>query len=195
MIRTLTFAAATGAAAIVAAGALSAAAQTAPTGPQGTPAPDGHMMMMMMHHHLAEMDKNHDGYITRDEFLARPAELFARFDTNGDGRLSREELAAAHREHKACKQQGPGDAAARDVPCGAMGAMHGMGGHGEHMAMMRRHMDRLDTDHDGRISFAELEAPLRRHFEMMDKNKDGFIEKDELPAGHMAAEKHVEPHD
>jgi hypothetical protein len=196
MFRILTLAA-IGAAAVVGAAALSASAQPAAGGPEAAAGPGGPAMMVMMRHHLAAMDKNGDGFITRDEFMVHPSEMFAKLDANGDGRISKEEMAAAPGLHQVCKRQEPGDAAPRDVPCGDIAAGH-MGGHmgGPHMAMMiAHHMDKLDADHDGRISLAELEAPLRRHFEMMDKNKDGFIEKDEMPGdGGVMIEKHIETH-
>jgi Ca2+-binding EF-hand superfamily protein len=44
---------------------------------------------------LARLDADHDGTISRDEFLARPEKLFARLDKNGDGKLDPSEIAAA----------------------------------------------------------------------------------------------------
>lgn len=40
-------------------------------------------------------DKDRDGRITRDEYLASRRKAFAKLDTNGDGRLSFEEYAVA----------------------------------------------------------------------------------------------------
>ena len=44
----------------------------------------------------------------------------------------------------------------------------------------------MDTDHDGKISWAEFQAAamahLKEHFDRLDANHDGFIEKDELPS-------------
>jgi Ca2+-binding EF-hand superfamily protein len=190
MLRILTLAA------IGAAAAIGARAQ--PSGP--APAGDhGPGMMMMLHEHLAKLDANGDGFISRDEFLSHPSAMFDRLDANHDGRLSKDELAAMaamHHEHKVCKVQGAGDKEPRDVPCGSLEGMHGMAGHGAHMAMMMHHMaEALDTDHDGRISLAEAEAGARHHFEMLDRNHDGFITKDEMPAADVRIEKHVEMHE
>lgn len=42
-------------------------------------------------HHLTRADANNDGAITREEFLARPTQMFARLDTNNDGVISADE--------------------------------------------------------------------------------------------------------
>jgi Ca2+-binding EF-hand superfamily protein len=184
MIRTLTLAGAA-----VAGAALAFAAQAHP-GHDGAPgAPAG--AMMMMHHGMADMDKNGDGVVTRDEFLSHPSALFDKLDANHDGKLTKDELAAAH-EHmiQVCKEQKQGDAAPHDVPCGPMGP----GGPGGMHMMMMHHMEGLDANHDGRISFEELQEPLRKHFLAMDKNNNGYIDKDELPGagGDVVIEQRVE---
>jgi Ca2+-binding EF-hand superfamily protein len=43
-------------------------------------------------------------------------------------------------------------------------------------------MDRMDTDHDGRLSEAELPEQMRQGFAAGDKNKDGFLDAAELAA-------------
>jgi Ca2+-binding EF-hand superfamily protein len=152
----------------------------------------GDHMFMMMHHGMEAMDANKDGVVTRDEFLAHPSQMFDRLDANHDGKVTRDELAAMH-EHmiQVCRQQGPAEAAPHDIPCPGMGP----GGPGMHMMMMR-HMEGLDVNHDGRISFDELQEPLRKHFTALDRNNNGFIDKDELPGGDGAVviEKRVEKH-
>ncbi len=61
--------------------------------------------------------------------------------------------------------------------------MHHHGGFGHHFDF-----DAADTDHDGKISWAEFQAAADKHlkerFDKLDKNHDGFIEKDELHGGH-----------
>lgn len=42
----------------------------------------------------ARLDRNADGFVSREEFVAPLADAFARLDKDGDGRLSAEELAA-----------------------------------------------------------------------------------------------------
>jgi Ca2+-binding EF-hand superfamily protein len=46
---------------------------------------------------LMGLDTNHDGTISRDEFLARPEQIFARLDKNHDGKLDAGEIADAQR--------------------------------------------------------------------------------------------------
>ena len=154
----------------------------------------GPPMMMMMHEHLAGLDKDGDGFITRDEFLAHPSDMFARLDTDHDGRISKIELAAMaamHGDHRVCKVQKDGDAAPKDVPCESLPPM--AGGPGDHMVMMMHNMaEKLDLDHDGRLSFSEFQAPMHDHFSKMDKNGDGYISKDEMPSGDMVFEQHIE---
>lgn len=55
----------------------------------------GHMMMMSM------ADANHDGMITKDEFMAAAMKHFDMADTDHDGKLTKEERQAAHAKMKA----------------------------------------------------------------------------------------------
>ena len=41
---------------------------------------------------FAYFDDNHDGRVSRDEFVRKPNPLFARYDRNGDCRITPEEL-------------------------------------------------------------------------------------------------------
>lgn len=194
MFRKLTIAAAAAAGlAVVSVAAVAASAHPGHGGAAGdTP------ITMMIQAHLAGLDRNGDGFVTRDEFLSHPSEIFDRLDANHDGRISKDEMAAMaamHGEHKVCKVQKDGDAAPHDVPCASLPGM--AGGPGGHMAMMMHHMAAgLDTDHDGRLSFSEFQAPMHDHFSRLDKNGDGYISKDEMPeAGGFMFEQHIEKKD
>ena len=46
-----------------------------------------------------------------------------------------------------------------------------------------RGLDRMDSDHDGRISRAEYAASMDQRFQRIDANGNGFIDKDEREAG------------
>jgi Ca2+-binding EF-hand superfamily protein len=101
---------------------------------------------------FARLDANHDGVVTRDEFMnAGPGagrverRVFVIRDGDGDGR------------------EGPG-----------MG-MRGGGMHG-------RMMERMDSNHDGRISLAEAEAGALQAFDRADANHDGVVTPEERQA-------------
>ncbi|MEI9926672.1 MAG: ca2+ sensor protein [Sphingomonas sp.] len=107
---------------------------------------------------LERADANHDGVVTKDEVLADVGARFAKLDANHDGKISAEEreaYAGAMRERMA--QRGPG----------------GPGGRG---------MGRVDTDGDGTISLAEMQAQATERFDRVDTNHDGKIDQAERDA-------------
>lgn len=59
-------------------------------------------------------------------------------------------------------------------------AHHGQRGKGGYAA----HLERIDTDKDGKISRAEHLAAAEEHFNRMDKDGDGFITAEERKAAH-----------
>jgi Ca2+-binding EF-hand superfamily protein len=99
------------------------------------------------------LDANHDGVITRDEFVAVRPEI---------------------KERRVFVMREGG-------PEGAMGEAHEfhmrhMGG----MAMMHGRMFEMsDANHDGRVSLQEATDAALRHFDMADANHDGKITPDE----------------
>lgn len=100
-----------------------------------------------------QLDVNHDGVIDRAEVASAPklADRFDQLDTNNDGKLSADERPQMGGQHR-------------------RGAMRG--GHQQMMA--------ADTDKDGRISRAEMQAAQGRraeHFDQMDVNKDGYLDR------------------
>lgn len=104
------------------------------------------------HHHkhfhrmLHIADTNHDGRISHAEMQAAFGRSFAVLDTNRDGVLSKAELADRHGAYKAYRQELRAD---RKAGRHVAGVVH----------IPRRafkHFDRLDRNHDGVLSQAEL---------------------------------------
>jgi Ca2+-binding EF-hand superfamily protein len=54
----------------------------------------------------------------------------------------------------------------------------------DHSQFQQKMMDRIDTDHDGKISDAEWKTATDKRFAKADVNSDGFVTEDELKAAH-----------
>ena len=139
---------------------------------------------------------NHKG----DEAKRRAA-LFDRLDTNHDGMISREEFMAArprtHDDHAmAMNDHGSGELGPKS-PYGMQmhgmddGRMHdrpmhpvGMRHAGMRSVFGARLFAMADKNHDGRVSLSEFEAAALRHFDRIDVNHDGKITPDERRQAH-----------
>jgi len=124
------------------------------------------------HHLMKRVDTNHDGRISHAEMLAALGRSFAVLDTNHDGVLSRAELADSRNAYRAHRQE-----------------LRAERKHGRHVAGVIRiphrvvkHFDRLDRNHDGVLSQAELDRVARHMFRHRDRNGDGYISRPELKA-------------
>ena len=113
--------------------------------------------------------------------------IFDRLDTNHDGSISRQEFMAGQpqvRERVMVLRDGPGGAAGMaGGPAAARMKMHmhgaGMGrGFGGHL------FDKADANHDGRLTLQEAEAAALEHFDKADLNHDGKITPDERQQMH-----------
>lgn len=104
---------------------------------------------------LAELDKDGNGSISKDEAPPRLQASFDEVDTNQDGALDQAELQAWHEAH------GPGKAGK---------------GPGRGLAEM-------DEDGNGSVSAQEFEQAALERLSHMDANADGVVTKDELPDG------------
>lgn len=118
--------------------------------------------------------------MTRADAVARAEQRFAEMDANRDGAVTKDEFNAymearwQRRAAQAAPAYPPTSTSAEGVPPPPPnGRKHG----GE---MMGGHMfDRLDVNHDGRITLEEARADAAERFDRMDANHDGTITPDE----------------
>lgn len=103
-------------------------------------------------------DKNGDGVLTKDELPERMQGLLARGDANQDGKLTREELTKLA---GAAASSGGGERRSADGP------------------PPDPIFTALDTDHDGKVSPAEI-AQAAAALAKLDKNQDGRLTEDEV---------------
>ena len=131
----------------------------------------------------------------RGVMMGDRATVFDRLDTNHDGNISRQEFMArkerVREERVIVMRDGPGGAAGAPLPPleghPGMMRMHmhmaGMGRLGGHLFEM------ADANHDGRVSLAEAQAAALAHFDKADLNHDGKITPEERAQGHVRIER------
>jgi Ca2+-binding EF-hand superfamily protein len=134
---------------------------------------------------LRAADTDQDGKLSKDEFTTAfpnaPAERFARLDQNADGFVDRSDRAAlegaAGEKKKADGEkkhaEGGNKKKTESTITGAVPYVKGL---------IAEH----DTDKDGKLTKAELEAAKpgfpEKNFAAMDRDKDGVISEADLPA-------------
>jgi Ca2+-binding EF-hand superfamily protein len=147
----------------------SAAAQTDNNGQTQKPPPPAVQQLLRLtpEQFIRRFDRNRDGYLTRDELPPRLASQFEKLDTNGDGKLDKkevDELMQILRRHF-------GMSANKNNPAPFdQGAQQ----------LAARMLQKMDANHDGKISREEAQGPLARIFDQLDLNKDGFLDRREL---------------
>lgn len=120
--------------------------------------------------YLRSVDKNHDGRITKDEFVAGSKKRFAKADTNHDGVISQQEAKAA----KAKLQE---KEAKREAKRLAEGKPVKRKKKSDRPA--KPYLSTFDKNKDGRVSQKEYLARREKKFAEMDLNHDGVISKEE----------------
>lgn len=147
------------------------------------PGPRGHMMFDLLdankdgtvtraeataaaENRFAQMDTNKDGVISdaeRDAMRARMQDMmFQRMDTDHNGQISREEFRAAH-----AKMRGAwGGHRGHHGGMGSGGMMKANATKADFVARAQAMFDRIDANHDGKITAAERDAAREKMKEM-----------------------------
>ena len=99
---------------------------------------------------------------------ANPGAMFDRLDANRDNMISREEF-----------ERGRSMRAERAGQRGQRMGMRGMRGHRMALRGQGGMLRRADADRDGRVSLAEAQAAALAHFDRLDLNHDGRITPEE----------------
>jgi len=121
---------------------------------------------------LLGYDKNKDGKLDKNEIPARMQAMVDRGDTNKDGILDSAELKAMAAEQANAPAGGPRGGGGGRGPGGP-------GGRGSGFGPFDAAASALDTDRNGEISGAEIDA-APTSLKSLDKNTDGQITEDEV---------------
>ncbi|MBS0476988.1 MAG: EF-hand domain-containing protein [Proteobacteria bacterium] len=122
------------------------------------------------------MDLNKDGKLDQADRAAMMAKKFDEIDTDHNGSISRDEFAAAHQRMEKGGHEGH-DGGDRMAMRGE-GRGH-RSGHGE-MGGMMSHM--ADANKDGTVTRQEFVAGALKRFDAADTNKDGKVTPEERKA-------------
>lgn len=120
---------------------------------------------------IEKMDRNQDGMVTADEYLAHARMEFVRTDIDRDGTITNEEMDAANQPRigvtTASKEMTGVPIPDRDVWA----------------ATRNRMMGKMDDNTDGRVSAEEHAAYHAEKFAKMDADSDGNLTAAEIGAG------------
>ena len=134
------------------------------------------------------LDVNGDGKLDSADRDAKMGKMFDNIDTNHDGSISRDEFMAHHRgmmDHDDKPGGPPPPPMADGKADGAGKGWHkrGMGGGmGGAMGMLRM----ADTNNDGVVTRAEYDASVKAMFDKADTNHDGKVTPEERRAAFMS---------
>ncbi|RQW45247.1 EF-hand domain-containing protein [Novosphingobium sp. LASN5T] len=133
----------------------------------------------------AKLDVNKDGKLDQADRDAKVLQKFDAIDTNHDGSISRDEFLAHHNAMHGPRADGPGAGpeeghrwhrGGRGGPEGR--GPGGLGAGGPGMMVLRM----ADANKDGVVTKAEYDAAVKAHFDRVDTNHDGKISKEERKA-------------
>ena len=195
------FSTATGIAVLAGAATLAVAQPSAPPaslrGPMAFPHPaaTGAEALAAVRARFAGLDADKDGFVTRAELpmpvgmpmvqTGGPDMLFDAMDTDKNGQISRAEFDAFHSGPNRMTIVDGGER--RRVTIlrrnGLDGPMRGMAGTpGQGALGLGMLFDRVDTNNDGKLSAAEVDAAALARFDRIDDNHDGTISREERQA-------------
>jgi Ca2+-binding EF-hand superfamily protein len=97
-----------------------------------------------------DADTNHDGVVSREEYAAARAAKFDQLDRNHDGFLT-------------------------DADFPRMGKLGG-----DRVEKLHDMLQKMDADHDGKVSRDEFKNGGTAIFDLVDANRDGVVDKAEL---------------
>jgi len=179
---------------VIVGGVTVASAQDVPVPPPPGGFGGGQRMMQFQMPTFADLDKNKDKKISKDEFPSQfPPQLFDRIDTNHDGSIDEEEWKTMQAGRGQMMVGGPrfGESLTKLLDANSDGQVSR-----EEFAKIVTLFDALDKDHNSQLSQEELNGFLRavnevqtqatggvevnNLFEKYDKNKDNKITAEEF---------------
>jgi Ca2+-binding EF-hand superfamily protein len=121
---------------------------------------------------MKRVDTNKDGKISPAEMQSALSRSFDLLDTNHDGILTKAEIDNRRSVYKAYHKQARAERKAGQHVAGVMRIPKGV----------EKHFAKLDANHDGVLSKAELSNVAQHVFKRRDHDKDGYISAADLKA-------------
>ncbi len=110
---------------------------------------------------FTRLDSNHDGRISLSEHSAAEKATFKRMDADHDGKLTAQEMASVHQAMTQVEIAAE-NGAALAMPRNARPGSKAPAPSAEDAAVAQALFDRLDVNHDGTVSTAEMQAAHTR---------------------------------